>query len=94
MRHRWSEADDRVIARYMALFETPMCFRRSAEALGVTEKSIRSRYRRRKTFIQACTLSYIHQTDPILNSKRNLKRLSIWTLVKRFLKKTIIWKRK
>lgn len=94
MRHRYTEADDRVIARYMALFETPTCFKRSAEALGVTEKSVRSRYNRRKLFIRACTLNYIHLTNPLLNSKLELKKLSIWTLIKRFLKKIIIWKRR
>ena len=94
MYHRYTEADDRVIARYMALFETPTCFKRSAEALGVTEKSVRSRYNRRKLFIQACTLNYIAQTDPLLNNKSELKKLSIWTFIGKFFKKIILWKRK
>lgn len=94
MYHRYTEADDRVIARYMALFETPACFRRSAEALGVSEQSIRSRYRRRQTFILACTFNYIHQTDPVLNSKSELKRLSIWTLALRFIKRLMPWKKR
>lgn len=94
MRHKWSEVDDRVIARYMALFETPTCFKRSAEALGVTEKSVRCRYNRRKLFIQACTLNYIAQTCPLLNNKSELKKLSIWTLIGGFFKKIILWKRR
>lgn len=77
MYHRYTEADDRVIARYMALFESPACFRRSAEALGVTEKSIRSRYSRRKTFIKACTLNYIYHTCPVFNGKPGDRKVSI-----------------
>lgn len=51
MRHRYTEADDRIIARYIIRFDKPYAFRRVAEALEVTEKSVASRYYRRKQFI-------------------------------------------
>ena len=51
MRHRYTEADDRIIARYIIRFDKPYAFRRVAEALEVTEKSVTSRYYRRKQFI-------------------------------------------
>ena len=60
MRHRWSEADDRIIARYIIRSDKPYAFRRVAEALEVTEKSVASRYYRRKQFIDyyvSCALS-------------------------------------
>ena len=60
MRHRWSEADDRIIARYIIRYDKPYAFRRVAEALEVTEKSVASRYYRRKQFIDyyvSCALS-------------------------------------
>ena len=51
MRHRYTEADDRIIARYIIRFDKPYAFRRVAEALEVTEKSVTSRYYRRRQFI-------------------------------------------
>lgn len=51
MRHRYTEADDRIIARYIIRFDKPYAFRRAAEALEVTEKSVASRYYRRRQFI-------------------------------------------
>lgn len=60
MRHRWNEADDRIIARYIIRYDKPYAFRRVAEALGVTEKSVASRYYRRRQFIDYyvnCALS-------------------------------------
>ena len=60
MRHRWSEADDRIIARYIIRYDKPYAFKRVAESLEVTEKSVASRYYRRKQFIDYyvnCALS-------------------------------------
>ena len=51
MRHRYTEADDRIIARYIIRYDKPYAFRRVAEALEVTEKSVTSRYYRRRQFI-------------------------------------------
>ena len=51
MRHRYTEADDRIIARYIIRFDKPYAFKKVAEALEVTEKSVASRYYRRKQFI-------------------------------------------
>lgn len=51
MRHRYTEADDRIIARYIIRFDKPYAFKKVAEALEVTEKSVASRYYRRRQFI-------------------------------------------
>lgn len=51
MRHRYTEADDRIIARYIIRYDKPCAFRRVAEAFEVTEKSVASRYYRRRRFI-------------------------------------------
>lgn len=51
MRHRYTEADDRIIARYIIRYDKPYAFKRVAEALEVTEKSVASRYYRRRQFI-------------------------------------------
>lgn len=60
MRHRYTEADDRIIARYIIRYDKPYAFKRVAESLEVTEKSVASRYYRRKQFIDyyvSCALS-------------------------------------
>lgn len=51
MRHRYTEADDRIIARYITRYDRPYAFRKVAEALEVTEKSVVSRYYRKRQFI-------------------------------------------
>lgn len=51
MRHRYTKADDILIAKYIIGYVKPYAFRRAAEALEVTEKSVTSRYYRRRQFI-------------------------------------------
>lgn len=53
MRHRYTENEDRTIARYMVLYNLDRtdAFREFAKYFGVTEKSVASRYYRRKQFI-------------------------------------------
>lgn len=52
MRHRWNKTDDRTIARYIVLYDTPQAFRKYSEDFGVTEKSVASRYYRRRAYIK------------------------------------------
>lgn len=53
MRHRWTKAEDRTIARYIVLFDKPAAFRKYSEDFGVTEKSVASRYYRSRAHIDA-----------------------------------------
>lgn len=66
MRHRWNAADDRTIARYIIRYDKPYAFKRAAEALEVTEKSVASRYYRRRQFIDNyvnCALSPLPESQ-------------------------------
>lgn len=85
MRNRWTEYDDRTIARYMVLYNLDRtdAFREYAKYFGVTEKSVASRYYRRKAYIDAY-INTLQNLDAVPGNKGNfLSRL--WNAVKSML---------
>lgn len=85
MRYRYTEYDDRTIARYMVLYNLDKtdAFREFAKYFGVTEKSVASRYYRRKAYIDAY-IETLKSLDAVPGNKGNfLSR--IWKAVKSML---------
>lgn len=83
MRHKWNEGEDRTIARYIVLYDTPRAFKKYSEDFGVTEKSVASRYYRNRKYIDLLTYyqrGYEYATIPL---KKWYERL--WESVKKIL---------
>lgn len=51
MRHRWIDAEDRAMARYIVLYDKPEAFRKYAEDFFISEKAVASRYYRNRKYI-------------------------------------------
>ena len=83
MRHRWINAEDRAIARYIVLFDKPSAFRRYAEDFYISEKAVASRYYRRRTYIDSI-VNDLNSCDVIPTRKVSLLE-RFWKAVKSML---------
>lgn len=83
MRHRWIEAEDRTIARYIVLFDKPAAFRRFAEDFFISEKAVASRYYRNRAYIDIMANDLKDYESIVTPPKKWYKRL--WKSVKSML---------
>lgn len=83
MRHRWIDAEDRAMARYIVLFDKPEAFRKYAEDFYISEKAVASRYYRRKVYIDSI-VNDINSWD-VIPAKRVSILGKLWKSVKSML---------
>lgn len=83
MRHRWINAEDRAIARYIVLFDKPEAFRKYAEDFFISEKAVASRYYRRRTYIDSI-VNDMNSYD-VIPAKRISLLGKLWMAVKSML---------
>lgn len=83
MRHRWINAEDRTIARYIVLFDKPSAFRRYAEDFHISEKAVASRYYRRRIYIDSI-VNDLNSCD-VIPAKRASLLEKLWKSVKSML---------
>ena len=83
MRHRWINAEDRTIARYIVLFDKPEAFRKYAEDFYISEKAVASRYYRRRTYIDSI-VDDLNSCD-VIPAKRVSPLGKLWMAVKSML---------
>lgn len=83
MRHRWINAEDRTIARYIILFDKPEAFRKYAEDFYISEKAVASRYYRRRAYIDSI-VNDMNSYD-VIPAKRASLLGKLWMAVKSML---------
>lgn len=83
MRHRWINAEDRAMARYIVLFDKPEAFRKYAEDFFISEKAVASRYYRRRAYIDSI-VDDMNSYDVIPAKRVSLFR-KLWMAVKSML---------
>lgn len=80
MRHRWTNAEDRTMARYIVLFDKPEAFRKYAEDFHISEKAVASRYYRRRAYIDSI-VNDLNSCD-VIPAKRVSLLGKLWMAVK------------
>lgn len=86
MRHRYTEAEDRAIARYIALFGLNKGLKDYAEGYSLSLKSVSSRYYRRKSYIDDYSREYLQYL-----ATEERKRNTFYRILEQIKK---LWKRK
>lgn len=87
MRHRWIDAEDRAMARYIVLYDKPEAFRKYAEDFFISEKAVASRYYRNRKYIDLLA-NYQRDYEYIVTPPENwFKR--IWRKITERLKNMI-----
>lgn len=88
MRHRYTEAEDRAIARYIALFGFNKGLKDYAEGYNLSLKSVSSRYYRRKSYIDDYSREYLQY---LATEERKSSLILIHRIFKQIKK---LWKRR
>lgn len=83
MRHRWIDAEDRAMARYIVLFDKPEAFRKYAEDFFISEKAVASRYYRRRAYIDSI-VNDLNSCD-VIPAKRVSILGKLWKSIKSML---------